>query len=83
MRTQIKYVVLFNGSTYYAAKQPRYEWSFTDDVEKACMYATRDSAQSRADWGMELLNGSIMSAKVVKVTVTTTVIINEEDTHAT
>jgi len=33
-----KYVVYFKREGFYAEKQPHYEWSFTDDLDKAKKY---------------------------------------------
>jgi hypothetical protein len=34
---------------YYAEKQPNYEWSFTEDINKAKLYKTKGGAKERIE----------------------------------
>lgn len=45
--TKTVYLVEFEGSGYYAKKQPTYEWCFTKNVDEAYQYSTRKGANSR------------------------------------
>lgn len=45
------YLVKFDCG-YYAAKQPHYDWSFTDDRQLANRYKTKKAAEERANDGM-------------------------------
>ena len=47
------YLVKFNQG-YYAKKQPKYEWSFTDDPYLATHYKTRNAAEERGVFGVNL-----------------------------
>ena len=37
---EIKYSAYFTGKGFYADRQPKYEWSFTDDLNQAKKYKT-------------------------------------------
>lgn len=47
------YLVKFDRG-YYAKKQPKYEWSFTDDPYLATHYKTLDAAIERGVFGVNL-----------------------------
>lgn len=47
------YLVKFDKG-YYAKKQPKYEWSFTDDPYLATHYKTRNAAIERGVYGVNL-----------------------------
>lgn len=50
------YLVKFDRG-YYAAKQPNYHWSFTDDPVLAQPYKTLKKARERGKWGEGLKQG--------------------------
>lgn len=55
-----------NRSGYYAAKQPNYEWSLTDDIYKAKHYKTFFHALERLKFtGLD--NGEIKEFKLEKI----------------
>jgi len=61
--TKTVHLVKFDKG-YYAAKQPGYEWSYTDDPLLAAQYKTTKAANERAEWGMGLIRGKCESAVI-------------------
>ena len=56
--TEIVFLVKFDCG-YYAAKQPNYDWSFTDDPFLAQSYKTLKKAEERGKWGVGIgMNGN-------------------------
>lgn len=70
------YVVKFDRG-YYAKKQPRYEWSYTDELTEANFYKTFDKANERGLWGLGLCTRPCLSYEVQKYVVKTTSIIEK------
>jgi len=78
-----KYVVYYDGEItfinsvkyvkgYYAAKQPHYEWSFTENINDALFYKSKGTAIKRKNFIYKNI------AKIFEVDVITNVnIINE------
>ncbi|MFW6246816.1 MAG: hypothetical protein ACOC22_01425 [bacterium] len=69
-----------NGKTtqvkgYYAAKQPHYEWSFTDNIENALLYKTKKGALERKNFNYGIF---AKIAKIFEVDVITTFKIGDE-----
>ena len=56
---------------YCAKKQPRYEGSFTNDVNAAQHYKTLEKAKERGDWGVNLVTNPLNSYTIEKYTVVT------------
>jgi len=56
MSETIVYLVNFENGTYLAKKQPKYEWSFTNDPILAHPYKTIDAATKHGKWGVDLSN---------------------------
>lgn len=48
------YVVKFGTLGYYSKNQPHYDWSFTNDIEKANLYETLEGAEERRDFGLRI-----------------------------
>lgn len=65
------YLVKFDRG-YYAAKQPGYEWSYTDDFTLAEQYKTLKKAEYRGEWGIGLISNPPKSYTVEKYIVKTT-----------
>lgn len=65
------YLVKFDKG-YYAAKQPNYEWSYTDDPLLAAQYKTAKAATERAKWGLGLISGKCDTAEIETYEVITT-----------
>lgn len=68
--TILYHLAFFEGFGFYAARQPNYTWSFTDDVDKAFWYKTHKKAKERVDWADELATqhrktGNIRTIEVV------------------
>lgn len=57
---------------YYAAKQPHYEWSFTENIEEAMMYKTKNGALERKKYNHRDI------AKIFEVDVITTIKVGNE-----
>lgn len=57
------YVVHFDPLGYYAENQPRYEWSFTNDIDKAKTYLTESAALERLEHGIGLARTKNSSLK--------------------
>ncbi len=68
--TQILYLVKFDRG-YYAEKQPRYNWSFTDDPMLAKKYKMLKNAKEKGEWGIQLNTNPLQSYVIEKCTVTT------------
>jgi hypothetical protein len=68
------YLVKFNCG-YFAAKQPHYDWSFTDDPILAQKYKTIKKAKERGEWGVDdafiTLNPPLKSYVIEKFIVKT------------
>lgn len=71
--TKTVYLVRFDKG-YYAAKQPNYKWSFTNDPLLAHQYITRKKAEERAEWGLALTIGPLATAEVEEYDAVTTLI---------
>ena len=54
MTTTYAYVVHFEPVGYYAKNQPHYEWAFTEDINKALVYVTKEAAIERLEHGIGL-----------------------------
>ncbi len=57
---------------YYASKQPRFEWSFTDDPLLAHTYETRKAAEERGEWGISKASDPRPSYEIEAFLKTTT-----------
>lgn len=57
MTTKNLFAVKFDKG-YYAQRQPNYDWSFTDDIQKAKLYKKFDEADARGKWGLGLISQS-------------------------
>jgi len=64
------YLVKFDRG-YYAAKQPNYNWSFTDDPMLAHRYKKLDKARERGSWGVGLITDPLKLYTIEKYTVKT------------
>lgn len=53
------YLAYFSPVGYYAQHQPRYEWSFTHDIEKALFYKTEEGAKERVEQGISVARSKI------------------------
>ena len=51
----IVFMVKFDGSQYYATKQPNYHWTYTTEVQQAKRYKTETAARERGEWGTHLM----------------------------
>jgi len=65
--TETVYLVKFDRG-YYAAKQPNYQWSFTDDMLSALTYKTFKKAQERGKHGT-YFNSQVQSYTIERYTV--------------
>ena len=63
---------LVNVKGYYAAKQPHYEWSFTENIEEAMMYKTKKGALERKNFNYRDI------AKIFEVDVITAIKVGSE-----
>ena len=73
--TETRYLAHFDGQGYYAEKQPNYEWSFTDDVNKALWYKTAEKAQDRVIWGGRLISNPVIgSVQAIEVITSVTLV---------
>lgn len=61
---EIKYIVYFEDKGYYANNQPNYEWSFTDDVNKAKRYKTKTGVLNKIIFASETSFYSNLTPKV-------------------
>lgn len=59
------YLVKFDRG-YYAAKQPNFGWSFTDDPYLAMTYKTFNKAEERGKWGLNLITDPLKSYDIEK-----------------
>lgn len=57
---------------YYAAKQPYYHWSYTDDPSLAKTYKTHEKAKGRGVWGTTLVNDACRSYVIEQYVIKTT-----------
>lgn len=53
---------------YYAQSQPNYEWSFTDDINKAKLWKTEKAAEKKIDH-QKICSYRTLKGKVVDVDV--------------
>jgi len=67
---QLNEIVKVKG--YYAAKQPHYFWSFSENIEDAMMYKTKKGALERKNYNHKDI------AKIFEVDVITTIKIGNE-----
>ena len=58
------YLVKFAPFGYYAAKQPNYTWSYTEDPAKAAIFKTYRAANCRGIYGTQLINAAAVSYEV-------------------
>lgn len=63
---------LIDVKGFYAAKQPNYEWSFTENIEEAMLYKTKKGALERKNYNYPHI------AKIFEVEVITTIKIGNE-----
>ncbi len=68
MSSEIFYLVKFDRG-YYAAKQPHYDWSFTNDPMLALKYKTKKKANERGEWGIEKITDPLQSYVLEKYNV--------------
>ena len=73
----VVYLVKFDRG-YYAAKQPNYQWSYTDDPYLAQAYKTRKKAEERGKWGLSKITDTDQSYEIEKYTVKTSMELNNE-----
>jgi hypothetical protein len=68
--TETVYLVKFDCG-YFAAKQPHYDWSFTDDPILAQKYKTMKKAKKRGERGLILGSNPSQSYAIEKFTMKT------------
>ena len=68
---EIVYLVKFDRG-YYAAKQPNYQWSYTDDPFLAQKYKTRKKAEERGEWGLKKITDADKTYHIEQYTIKTT-----------
>jgi hypothetical protein len=56
---------------YYAAKQPHYDWSFTDNPSLAQKYKTIKNAKERGEHGTQLISKPLQSYVIERFTLKT------------
>ena len=62
------YVVKFKDG-YYAKNQPNFEWSFTNDIEKANVYTRASAAQALVERGISVIGGEYKTGVVKEIQV--------------
>lgn len=62
---EIRYSIYFDGKGFYAAHQPDYSWSFTEDFDKAMKYKTTKGAMDRAGYADTTISYKNIKHKIV------------------
>ena len=65
MSKEIRYSVLFVKKGFYSEYQPKYNWSFTDDFDKAKKYKTIIGALNRAGYADTTISYSNFKHQIV------------------
>jgi hypothetical protein len=68
------YLVKFERG-YYAAKQPHYDWSFTDNPSLAQKYKTVKNANERGEYGTHLITNPLQSYVIERFTLKTMLVL--------
>jgi hypothetical protein len=68
---------------YYAAKQPHYDWSFTDNPSLAQKYKTIKNAKERGEHGTQLISKPLQSYVIERFTLKTLLVFEGSESSLT